>query len=69
METTGIVTYYRFLDYFGGVYQKCKVEIRSFKDAGKTAIIKLIECGPNGARPGTEMRVHKKSLEYFKQQK
>lgn len=59
METT-----YRYLDYFAGVYRKCRCRLMS--QNGKTAVIQLIEFGPKNKPPGTIMRVRVKSLDWNK---
>lgn len=52
--------YYRWREAYAPVWHKTRCEVLS--DNGKTAQIKLLEFGKNGARPGTVMRVHLKSL-------
>ncbi len=54
-------TTYRYLDYFAGVYRKCRCQM--IGQNGKTAVIRLIDYGPKGKPPRTILRVHVKSLD------
>lgn len=60
-----IVTEYKYLNFYKGSYDRCRCEIKQLFP--KTVLIKLLECGPYGARPGTLLRVHKKSLKLYQQ--
>ena len=51
---------YRWRESFANIWHETRCEVLSHND--KTAVIKLLEFGKNGARPGTQMRVHLKSL-------
>lgn len=51
---------YRWREAFNNVWHETRCEVLSKTD--KTAKIKLLEFGKNGARPNTVMRVHLKSL-------
>lgn len=55
-------TRYRYLDYFAGVWRTVKCQL--LRQNGRTATIKLLEFGPKGRPPGSEMRVHIKSLDW-----
>ena len=61
------VVYYHWLDYFKNTWYDTKCEVISHTD--KTAVIKLLEPGKNGARPGTQIRVHLNSLKGFNNNK
>ena len=52
--------FYRWLDYYGKRY--CETECEVISDNGKTAMIRLKGYARNNTPPGTEMRVHLKSL-------
>lgn len=60
-----MTTEYHYFDFFTKQYCTIDCEIKSIGD--KTAVIKLLTFGPRGATPGTVMRVHKKSLTYFRE--
>lgn len=57
------MVHYRWLDYFAKQYRLTRCEVLSAN--GKTAMIRLLGFGRNGTPPGTEMRVHIKSLVGF----
>lgn len=52
--------FYRWREAFADVWHKTRCEVLS--KTNKTAKIRLLEYGKNGARPNTVMRVHLKSL-------
>ena len=59
-------TVYNYFDFWNKIWKTCKVEILSQTE--KTCSVKLLEFGPNNASPGTILKkVHKTSLDYFKQ--
>lgn len=55
-----VICKYRWREPYANIFHTSRCEVLSYND--KTAKIKLIEYGKNGARPGTEMQVHLKSL-------
>jgi hypothetical protein len=57
------VVKYRWRESFADIWHETKCEVLSHND--KTAVIKLLEFGKNGRRPGSQMRVHLKSLVGF----
>ena len=59
-----MVARYRWREAFAPIWHTTRCEVLEYNN--KTAKIKLLEFGKNGARPGTEMRVHLKSLVGFK---
>ena len=58
---------YRWREPYANVWHTTKCEVLSHND--KTAVIKLLEFGKCGARPGTQLRVHLKSLIGFSKNK
>lgn len=57
-------TRYNFLDHFSGQRHSVLCRLESYTE--RTAVIILLEGGPKGSLPGTRMRVHRKSLDYFR---
>lgn len=60
------IVIYRFLDYFSQT--RCEVKAEVLESGEKTSRIKLLGYGPKNAVPGTEMRVHNKSININKSQ-
>lgn len=60
------IVIYRFLDYFSQT--RCEVKAEVLASGEKTSRIKLLGYGPKNAVPGTEMRVHNKSININKSQ-
>ena len=55
---------YRWRESFSDIYHRTECEVLDHN--AKTAKIKLLGFGKNGARPGTVLRVHLKSLVGFR---
>ena len=55
-------TTYRYLDYYAQAWRTVRCQLLSHN--GKTANIRLLAFGPKGRPPGSEMRVHLKSLDW-----
>lgn len=54
------MVHYRWFDYFSKRYRLTRCEV--VESNGRTALIRILEFGRNGAPPGTTLRVHTKSL-------